>query len=240
MSFYSDFADHYDAIFPLNPTVYAFLRRYLPTPPAAILDVGCGTGHYTGKLAQDGYRAVGIDLDPAMIARARRDYASVPFQVLNMLDIAELALIFDGVLCIGNTAAHLTQRQFAVFLDQVRDVLTTGGIWILQVMNWDYVLAQDTVAFPAIKSEDGATFYREYREISEARVIFATRLEVDGRTVFDETTPLYPLRAAAIVALHTGRGFRLMTHVGSYGEAPFDPNAFSADLYVFERTEGLK
>ncbi len=238
MAFYSDFADHYEAIFPFSPAVYDFLTHYLSPPPAAVLDVGCGTGHYTERLAQDGFDAVGIDLDPAMIAYADQHYERAEFRVMNMLEIATLRREFDGAVCIGNTAAHLTQAEFARFLDQVREILVLRGIWILQVMNWDYVLEQERVAFPTLAGEGAAVFHREYREISDRYVTFVTRLEVEGETIFEETTPLYPLRSAAIAALHAGRGFRLIAHTGSYSGDPFDPNTFSANIFVFERIVG--
>ena len=113
MSFYTQFAETYESIFPFSEAVYGFLRRYLPAPPASVLDVGCGTGHYTGALAADGYDAVGIDLDAAMIAHARAHYSTARFHVMDMLDIADLDHPFDGLACIGNTAAHLTQAQFS-------------------------------------------------------------------------------------------------------------------------------
>jgi SAM-dependent methyltransferase len=42
------------------------------TPSAKVLDVGCGPGHLSGLLAADhGLDVTGLDLDPAMIERAR-------------------------------------------------------------------------------------------------------------------------------------------------------------------------
>jgi SAM-dependent methyltransferase len=235
MSFYSAFAAHYEAIFPFSADVYGLLRDYLPGPPGRVLDVGCGTGHYTGQLAQAGYAAVGIDLDPAMIAHARAHYPAASFQVLDMREVAELAGTFDGGGCIGNTAAHLDRAAFEGFVAAMAQMLAPGGTWILQVMNWDYVLTQETVTFPVIEGADGAVFRRWYREISEAQVTFATRLEVDGEVVFEEAVPLTPIRSAAIAAVHAAHGFAMVTHQGSYDGAPFDPAAFSANVFVFAR-----
>ena len=59
------------------------------SPGASILDVGCGPGHLTRRLAGLGFDATGIDLDPAMIERATvrgggrylaADAASLPFE----------------------------------------------------------------------------------------------------------------------------------------------------------------
>ena len=234
MSFYTQFADTYEAIFPFSEGVYGFLRRHFPGPPARVLDVGCGTGHYTAALANDGYDAVGIDLDAAMIAHAQAHYPEAAFHVLNMLDIATLEGPFAGVACIGNTAAHLTQDEFGRLVDAVAQARAQDSPWILQVMNWDYVLTQDAVTFPVIEGTGGAVFHRAYLGISASQVTFATRLEVKGRVVFEDAVPLYPMRSGEIVACHQSRGFALIEHTASYGGAAFDPDAFSANLFVFQ------
>lgn len=233
MSFYAAFAAHYEAIFPFSETVYVFLRRCLP-PSGAVLDVGCGTGHYAGRLAADGFAAVGVDLDAAMIAYAREHYPQAAFHCLNMLDIVDLGQTFDAIFCIGNTAAHLTPPQFAHFLDAGRRSLAPGGVWIVQVMNWDYVLTQPSVTLPLITAGD-ATFHREYRDISEQQVTFHTRLVVGGGEVFQDATPLYPLRSADIRDAHTRVGFTPLAHFADYAGHPFDPATFSANLFVFRR-----
>jgi glycine/sarcosine N-methyltransferase len=233
MSFYTQFAETYESIFPFSAAVYGFLRRHLPPAPAHMLDVGCGTGHYAGPLSQDGYTATAVDLDAAMIDYARAHYPAVDFHVLNMLDVGALDQSFDGVACIGNTAAHLTSTQFGEFNGAVRDVLAPGGPLILQVMNWDYVLTQASVTFPVIEGEGDAVFYRAYLDISETQVTFATRLEVRGKTVFEDAVPLYPMRSAEIIAVTAERGFKLVEHVGSYGGAPFDAEVFSASVFAF-------
>ena len=40
-------------------------------PGARVLDVGCGTGAHAGALAARGYDVLGVDVDKAMLERAR-------------------------------------------------------------------------------------------------------------------------------------------------------------------------
>lgn len=49
-----------------------------------IADVGCGTGHVTAHLKALGARALGFDLSPAMIARARTDFPGIRFEVADL------------------------------------------------------------------------------------------------------------------------------------------------------------
>ncbi len=233
MSFYTQFAETYESIFPFSAAVYDLLRRHLPDVPARVLDIGCGTGHYAAAFAAAGYEAVGVDLDPAMIAYARAHYPTAEFHILDMREIASLSRVFDLMACVGNTAAHLTQEEFARFVDGANQVRKQAAPWILQVMNWDYVVAQESVIFPVIEGKDGATFYRSYQDITPSRVTFTTRLEVNGHVVFEDCVPLYPLLTDEIVRLHRCRGFELVEHLGSYGGAVFDPEVFSANIFVF-------
>ncbi|HID87600.1 MAG TPA: class I SAM-dependent methyltransferase, partial [Anaerolineae bacterium] len=51
----------------------ALLLKMVQGFPGArdLLEVGCGTGHFTRWFARLGLRAVGLDLSPAMLAEAR-------------------------------------------------------------------------------------------------------------------------------------------------------------------------
>ncbi len=46
-----------------------------------VLEVGCGLGHYTGRIADLGLEAVGIDISPTAIATARRRHDRAEFVV---------------------------------------------------------------------------------------------------------------------------------------------------------------
>lgn len=53
-------------------TEFALLHKLLDLPPgASLLDIGCGTGQFTRRFAQAGYRMTGIDPDPERIAYAQ-------------------------------------------------------------------------------------------------------------------------------------------------------------------------
>lgn len=63
----------------VNDAWTALLRDHLPSPPARILDVGCGTGSLTLAMSELGHRVVGIDVSPRMLARAEEKLAAAGF-----------------------------------------------------------------------------------------------------------------------------------------------------------------
>jgi SAM-dependent methyltransferase len=239
MSFYADFAEYYEAVFPYREPVYAFLAEHLTGPAQRILDVGCGTGHYCGRLAAAGHRVVGIDLDPEMVAVAEREYPGVDFRCLDMVDVAALAgespgAAFNLIYCLGNVAAHLPRERCREFLHQLARLLAPGGRWIFQVVNWDHILTHDAYRFPDKKiGEEGVVFQREYREITSAGLRFRTRLCSPEWTIFTGEVRLYPVRVAEYLTLHAATGFVLEGHYADYRRTPFVPHANSGSIYVF-------
>lgn len=234
MTFYSQFAEYYEAVFPYRDEVAAFLRDFIPAGSRRILDAGCGTGHYCGRFAADGYDVVGIDLDPQMIDVAQKRYPAPTFRCLNLLDVGTLPGPFDFVFSIGNVVPHLTQDEFARFAADVARILRPGGVWVFQIVNWDYVLAHGGYPFrPRKLGSGGAAFLREYRDVSESRVRFLTRLVEDDRTIFDGEVWLYPMRTSAYLRLHRALGFDPLGHFADFQRTPYAPTSDAGSVLVF-------
>ncbi|HEX6352367.1 class I SAM-dependent methyltransferase [Actinophytocola sp.] len=60
----------------------ARLASWLPTAPADVLDLGCGTGSLSLLLARRGHRVTAVDLSPNMVANARAKLADTDVRVL--------------------------------------------------------------------------------------------------------------------------------------------------------------
>lgn len=73
---------------------------------SAVLEIGCGTGQLTQRLACFGFRLTAIDLGPSMIKAARRRLAdsAVSFQIASFEDFAAPDASFD--LIVSGTAFH--------------------------------------------------------------------------------------------------------------------------------------
>lgn len=73
----------------------------LVSPPARILDAGCGTGRIAIRLASLGYAVVGTDVDERMLEVARGDSPALDWRAADLATL-ELDAQFDVVLLAGN------------------------------------------------------------------------------------------------------------------------------------------
>jgi ubiquinone/menaquinone biosynthesis C-methylase UbiE len=92
---------------------------------STILEVGCGTGQLTERLAHSGFHLTAIDVGPSMIAAARRrlDGSAVSFQVGAFEDVAAAGASFD--LIVSGTAFHWIDPE--VKFHKSAQLLRPGG-----------------------------------------------------------------------------------------------------------------
>ncbi len=233
--FYSKFAKDYEEIFPFDHETYSFLNGYLPDNTKNILDIGCATGHYCGRFAADGFEPTGIDLDKQMIMSAKKTYPSAEFSSLNLTEIHRLKSTYNMVYSTGNVMAHIPVGSFTTFLESLKGILSEDGIWIFQVINWDYILNQKTFSFP-VKETESKIFYREYTDITNSTLQFNTKLKdrKSGNTLFEDNVTMYPVHSEQYITMHQTAGFKMIGHYAGYGKMPFESNNFSADIYIFK------
>ncbi len=236
MSFYSQFAGHYDRIFPMRAGTLQFLRKQFEECPR-LLDLGCGTGGYCAELAGAQHEVMGVDLDSDMIAKAKALHAVPTFKSMDLQHVAQLpAQSFDGIYCIGNVLPHLPAQGLSDFLSALIDLLRPDGLWIVQTVNFDRLLGKDAFEFhPLIFAEEHLEFQRAYLRTSAGPLLFRTRLLQADRELFCGETPLNPLISADLIALHKASGFHLTAHYGDFAGNAFDAQGSPGSVYVFER-----
>lgn len=107
--------------------------RYLPSPPATILDVGAAAGAYSLWLAESGYQVHLVDPVPRLVEEARRRSAAsssriCSCQVPDARDLPFDDSIADGVLLLG-PLYHLTEEaERSRALREAHRVLRPGGV----------------------------------------------------------------------------------------------------------------
>jgi SAM-dependent methyltransferase len=106
----------------------------LTGPPATgpVLDAGCGTGRVSIELARRGYQTVGVDVDPALVERAR---AKAPELEWHLGDLAALPATvapgpFAAAVLAGNVMIFVARGTEAAVLRSVADRLAPGALVI--------------------------------------------------------------------------------------------------------------
>jgi ubiquinone/menaquinone biosynthesis C-methylase UbiE len=94
----------------------AWIGRYLPPPPARVLDIGGGPGRYSIWLAEQGYAVTLADLSPDLLALAKQKAAEAGVELegiveANACDLSQFGdASFDAVLCMG-PLYHLVEEE---------------------------------------------------------------------------------------------------------------------------------
>ena len=93
-----------------------------------ILDLGCGDGQLTQRIAESGAHVLGVDASPAMVAAARERGVEAEQAKAEMLPFRDAT--FDAVF--SNAVLHWVRGQDAM-LEQVHRVLKPGGRFVAEM-----------------------------------------------------------------------------------------------------------
>ncbi len=217
-----------------------------------IVELAVGSGRVSIPLAEAGHRVTGIDLDPAMLARARARAADAGQGIEGRLSLVRgdlfetlpegagafgLAILaLNSILVLGGPREQ--RRAIAV----LADLLAPGGIGVVDA--WQ-PLAEDLVRFDGRLSlewlrrdpESG----RDVAKLAAAWYDGATRA-VTLTTIFDEAAPgASPARWSRVDVLHLISADELRAHAeeaglvvevvaGDYDLTPLGPGAERAIL----------
>lgn len=235
--FYGSIAANYAGIFPLNPTQVTCIVKEMGTLEGKnLLDVGCGTGELAFALAQGGAQVTGIDLNDALLneARTNRNHERILYRKANMLHTARLfgRSKFDGVICLGNTLVHLMNpMQMRDFFSGVLTVLRPGGVFVLQLLNYDYIFKANITTLPVIETEV-LRFDRTYRFVPNTREIrfhTALTLKATGEVIENETD-LLGISGNDLISMMDIAGLKNIQQYADFEEKPFTGDHLSLVL----------
>ncbi|HMD42283.1 MAG TPA: methyltransferase domain-containing protein [Candidatus Acidoferrum sp.] len=100
-----------------------------PQPGEHILDIGCGTGHLSAKIAASGALVTGIDRSPEMIRQARAAYPQIRFELADARSIP-LKTPFDAVF--SNATLHWIKEPERV-VHEIARLLKPGGRFVAEL-----------------------------------------------------------------------------------------------------------
>jgi trans-aconitate methyltransferase len=154
-----------------------------------ILDLGCGTGHLTSKIAETGAEVLGVDRSPEMIRQAREAYPKLQFEVMDAREIS-FAKPFDAVF--SNATLHWIKEPEKVILG-VAKTLKPGGRFVAEFGgkgNVAELMAATERAWDKLQMGNAPKPWY-YPSIAEyAGLLEKHGLEVTYAALFDRPTPL--------------------------------------------------
>ncbi len=204
---------------------------------ARVLEVGCGTGRITLPLARAGHPVVGVDISPAMLARARQSLGAEPEAVRARVALVEgdaraadvPGAPFDLAIAPFRVLQHLVETDDQLrFLATARRHLGPGGRLALDVFNPSYAsMVRDRSAevedTPERPLPDGRFLRRAVRiprvhwvrQVNDVEIIYYVRT---GETV-ERIIHSFPMRWFTPVELEhllARAGFRLDAAFGGF------------------------
>jgi SAM-dependent methyltransferase len=208
-----------------------------------VLELGCGTGRVLIPVAVAGVRIVGLDLSPAMLARARAKLAAQPDAVRKRATLVEGSMTsFD----LGGKFQLLTTpfRAFQHLLDIeaqlaclncARRHLAPGGRLILDMFHtrpegmYAESWKQEREDGPPVTLPDGRIFRRTSRIVEFHRATQHNDVEFCCYLTFpggreERTTQRFPLRyffRYEVEHLLSRAGFRVVAVYGDFQRTPF-------------------
>jgi len=228
--FYSSISNHYQDIFPFNPTQIEFLKNVIPYNGAKILDVGCATGDLAFALTHFGFPIWAFDYDSEMIEIAKKtkqeDTMFPVFEQLDMRIIDEKypETYFNTIICFGNTLAHLlTEQDIRKFLQASYKLLLSEGKLTIQILNYNYILNNKIESLPVIENEH-IRFERRYSYGNNDTLIdFNTELTIKESDInINNSVKINAIRKEKLEEMLLGTGFRNLEYFGSFKGDPLE------------------
>ncbi|MBV8445045.1 MAG: class I SAM-dependent methyltransferase [Candidatus Dormibacteraeota bacterium] len=137
------YADHLRDELAYKPLDRALLRMVVEHAAGSrVADLGCGPGHVTGWLADQGAEAVGIDLSPAMIEVARREQPQAEFRVGDLLALPAGDEEFAAAVALYSII-HLQPDELAPAFGEMRRALAPGSLLLVAFHAGDGVQHRD-------------------------------------------------------------------------------------------------
>lgn len=222
-----------------------FLHEFVQTlgDDPAVLEVGCGTGRLLGPMLEAGARVTGVDLEPAMLAVARRvlarygDHLRLEVQDMRCLSVGGP---FDLAVVGLNTFMHMqTMADQLAALEGLRRHLRPGALLLLDLANPHSVIRDMPVGLhqhrftrPVSSPEPGITTLWSVSSGSSAEQIVHSLLFFDEvnagtgtvrRTVAEVMLRLIYRFELELLLARSGFGLRAL--YGDYQSSPFEDDS---------------
>lgn len=154
--------------------------------PMKILDLACGFGRHTNRLAALGHQMTGVDITPGFLEIARKDAAQKGVDVLYLQgDMRTLTFEreFDRVLLVFTAFGYFSDDENLQVLINIRNALLPGGLLIFDSNNRDTLL-KNMQPFLVVEKEgnlmiDRMSFDSQQGRLYNRRIVFRGGIRKD-------------------------------------------------------------
>jgi len=201
--------------------------RYAVPEGATVLDVGCGTGTLTAKLAAYGYDMIGVDASPEMLSCAQRKCTALwllqPAQALDLYGTVHAAVSSMDAINYLTKPDDLREalRRVALFLEP-------GGVFLFDALTPAHLQGLDGDCW--VRDTDGAVCIHSVTcDLSRAllshtvELFIRTRGELYRREIEHHSERMY--EPSVLVEWLHAAGFREVETYGSYALEPAAPDS---------------
>lgn len=176
MEAYQNFARVYDMF--MDNIDYDSWSKYLlnilqehEITDGLLLELGCGTGSITERMAAAGYDMIGVDLSEDMLQIAQEKKMESGYDILYLLqDMCEFELYgtVRAVLCVCDSLNYLLEEEEVLETFRlVNNYLDPGGVFIFDIntiYKYETVMGETTIAE---NREDGSFIWDNYYDSEE-------------------------------------------------------------------------
>jgi len=224
VDFYQKLGEYYDIIFPLNNQSIVFISEKIEI--GSLLELAAGTGNHSIALAKLGHHVTATDLDKNMVTKISEKAAlnNVSVQV-QQLAMEQLNLLkekdFSSIIIIGNSLVHLEDlAEVTSVVSKLHDLLKTSGKLIIQIVNYDRILAEKVTELPFINRETKQISFSRTYDHENNKLIFKGVLIIDEE-IFRNKVSLLPITSNQLEQTLLSVGFKSVKKFGSFNGEPF-------------------
>ena len=210
----------------------AFVQRVLGLSVGQeVLDLCCGHGRHAVLLAKAGLTMTGLDLSKGYLKQAALNAAAAGVELeLVYSDMRQVPFVsrFDAVINLFTSFGYLggylgSDAEDMRVLHQVSNALKPGGKFLIDLINKDWVVANNLV--DERKVDPNGTVYQEHRELDLVRSRIQNSFIVttpDGSTRHSDglTIRLYTL--VEITDMLAEAGLTFQSAYGGYDAEPYN------------------